>query len=286
MTDEELAAIEARLSAAVVTEGRSVGAIQVGKKELRRAAPRDLRRLLDEVQRLRAEGHATCQPEAWAAAAGVARALRAERDAARSECAALTAKAEAIRALPPEPRCNHEGDCSDWSHGWESGRNATLREVGRIFDDLPPLRDYSGMPHTPAQGCTCHPTDPSTWTRYGDAVEPGSMWEPDPDCPEHGAHSEILPAQEGRGDAETLGTGSGRGTGVREPQKPAQATEGWYEFIHPTKATTHIAHFSEGGQVYLPEADLTEEDFYLAAASNRFWRLVRDLASLPVEEGP
>lgn len=49
----------------------------------------------------------------------------------------------------------------------------------------------SGMPHTPAQGCTCHPTDESTWTRYGSAVEPGSMWEPDPGCPEHGAHTEI-----------------------------------------------------------------------------------------------
>jgi hypothetical protein len=33
--------------------------------------------------------------------------------------------------------------------------------------------------------CTCYPTDPKTWTRYGDAVEPGSTMEPDPDCPEH-----------------------------------------------------------------------------------------------------
>lgn len=33
--------------------------------------------------------------------------------------------------------------------------------------------------------CTCWVTDESTWTRYGDAVEPGSQMEPNPDCPEH-----------------------------------------------------------------------------------------------------
>ena len=34
--------------------------------------------------------------------------------------------------------------------------------------------------------CTCPWTDPSTWTRYGSAVEPGSQREYDPTCPEHG----------------------------------------------------------------------------------------------------
>jgi hypothetical protein len=33
--------------------------------------------------------------------------------------------------------------------------------------------------------CICWETDESTWTRYGDAVEPGSQMEPNPDCPEH-----------------------------------------------------------------------------------------------------
>lgn len=33
--------------------------------------------------------------------------------------------------------------------------------------------------------CTCFWTDPSTWTRYGDAVEPGSQMEPNPECPLH-----------------------------------------------------------------------------------------------------
>ncbi|MGH3703017.1 MAG: hypothetical protein ACRDT9_00170 [Agromyces sp.] len=39
----------------------------------------------------------------------------------------------------------------------------------------------------PAAGtkCECYVTDPSTWFRYGSAVEPGSQMEPNPDCPVH-----------------------------------------------------------------------------------------------------
>lgn len=33
--------------------------------------------------------------------------------------------------------------------------------------------------------CTCYQTDPKTWTRYGGAIEPGSVWEPNPDCLVH-----------------------------------------------------------------------------------------------------
>ncbi|BDZ52787.1 hypothetical protein GCM10025867_50280 (plasmid) [Frondihabitans sucicola] len=33
--------------------------------------------------------------------------------------------------------------------------------------------------------CTCYPTDPKTWTRHGSAVEPGSMLEPNDECPVH-----------------------------------------------------------------------------------------------------
>ncbi|THV25989.1 hypothetical protein [Glycomyces paridis] len=83
----------------------------------------------------------------------------------------------------------------------------------------------SGMPHTPTPGCTCHPTDESTWTRYGSAVEPGSMWEPNPECPEHGAHTEILAAQERAGDTRTADADSGRGTGVAETLTGAQEYE-------------------------------------------------------------
>ena len=34
-------------------------------------------------------------------------------------------------------------------------------------------------------GCSCQMTDPTTRTTYGSAVEPGSQWEPDPECPAH-----------------------------------------------------------------------------------------------------
>ena len=37
--------------------------------------------------------------------------------------------------------------------------------------------------------CTCPWVDPSLWTTYGSAVEPGSQREPDPECPEHGQPS-------------------------------------------------------------------------------------------------
>lgn len=33
--------------------------------------------------------------------------------------------------------------------------------------------------------CICFWTDPSTWTTYGSAVEPGSQMEPNPECPVH-----------------------------------------------------------------------------------------------------
>jgi hypothetical protein len=36
-----------------------------------------------------------------------------------------------------------------------------------------------------AAGCTCFVTDAKYWTVHYGAVEPGSMWEPNPDCPEH-----------------------------------------------------------------------------------------------------
>jgi len=54
---------------------------------------------------------------------------------------------------------------------------------------------------------------------------------------------------------------------------------GWYEFVTPgEKATTHIAYVYEDGSVYLPEGYdiVTETDFRMAAATDRFWRLVRE----------
>lgn len=50
---------------------------------------------------------------------------------------------------------------------------------------------------------------------------------------------------------------------------------GWIEFISP-RATTHIAYVRENGEVYLPEdGAVTPAEFHLAAASARFWPLVR-----------
>lgn len=60
--------------------------------------------------------------------------------------------------------------------------------------------------------------------------------------------------------------------------------EGWYEFIHPTKATTHIAAVLESGDIYLPEEGVTFEDFILAASRGKVFRLVRaeDLQTHPL----
>lgn len=54
---------------------------------------------------------------------------------------------------------------------------------------------------------------------------------------------------------------------------------GWYEFVTPgEKATTHIAYVYGDGSVYLPEGFdvVTYTDFRMAAATDRFWRLVRE----------
>lgn len=62
----------------------------------------------------------------------------------------------------------------------------------------------------------------------------------------------------------------------------ATDTVGWYEFVTPgERATTHIAYVYEDGSVYLPEGPdvVTEIDFRMAAATDRFWRLVREEAA-------
>lgn len=71
------------------------------------------------------------------------------------------------------------------------------------------------------------------------------------------------------------------------------AGEGWYEFKHPTRGTSHIAYVLEGGGVYLPDSTLvwskypqdhpgfapqpfiTLEDFQLAATTDHFHKLIR-----------
>ncbi|MFD4572073.1 hypothetical protein ACFWNK_01920 [Streptomyces sp. NPDC058417] len=53
------------------------------------------------------------------------------------------------------------------------------------------------------------------------------------------------------------------------------AGPGWYEVINPRTTTTHIAYVHEDGSLYLPEGDLTEEEFTFAAARGATHRLVR-----------
>lgn len=59
-----------------------------------------------------------------------------------------------------------------------------------VGDDSFDIGDVE-MRHVPeGYGCICFWTDPSTWTRYGSAVEPGSQMEPNPECPVHFPESE------------------------------------------------------------------------------------------------
>jgi hypothetical protein len=51
---------------------------------------------------------------------------------------------------------------------------------------------------------------------------------------------------------------------------------GWHQFLGP-QSTTHIAYVHEDGEIYVPEADVPEDWFHLAAAAphgDRCWRLV------------
>lgn len=52
---------------------------------------------------------------------------------------------------------------------------------------------------------------------------------------------------------------------------------GWYEVIHPSTATTHIAYVYEDGSVYFPEGlqSLDRHEFEFAAARGNAHRLVR-----------
>ncbi|MFB4424836.1 hypothetical protein C5F59_027620 [Streptomyces sp. QL37] len=72
---------------------------------------------------------------------------------------------------------------------------------------------------------------------------------------------------------QVLGTTTGQPEG--EAAGPVNSGPGWYEVIHPRNATTCIAYVQEDGDLYLPEGDLTPEEFAFAAARGRAHRLVR-----------
>lgn len=65
--------------------------------------------------------------------------------------------------------------------------------------------------------------------------------------------------------------------GLLAPAPLREDGVGWYEVIHPSRATTHIAYVHEDGSIYFPEGTqvLDTHEFAFAAARGRAYRLVR-----------
>ena len=65
--------------------------------------------------------------------------------------------------------------------------------------------------------------------------------------------------------------------GLLAPAPLREDGVGWYEVIHPSRATTHIAYVHEDGSIYFPEGTqiLDTHEFAFAAATGRAHRLVR-----------
>lgn len=192
--------------------------------ELIANAPTDLRRLLDEVQRLRHENehHKRYRYTAEANAHDAAR----ENRGLRSECAALTAKAETAAAdaldsfaetlehLPPG------GEALGYRRGIENAAFLAREEAYRFR----PLEPASGIPRPPAEETEpeyrCRECDRwALWTD-GELADDNDgvaiFW-----CQFCSAEMRLdsmdSRPQEPACGPETAGTGSDRGTGGREP---------------------------------------------------------------------
>lgn len=65
--------------------------------------------------------------------------------------------------------------------------------------------------------------------------------------------------------------------GLLAPAPLREDGVGWYEVIHPSRATTHIAYVHEDGSIYFPEGTqaLDTHEFAFAAARGEAHRLVR-----------
>lgn len=65
--------------------------------------------------------------------------------------------------------------------------------------------------------------------------------------------------------------------GLLAPAPLREGGVGWYEVIHPSRATTHVAYVHEDGSIYFPEGTqvLDSHEFAFAAARGRAYRLVR-----------
>lgn len=53
-----------------------------------------------------------------------------------------------------------------------------------------------------------------------------------------------------------------------------ESGEGWFEWLMPAVATTHITYVHENGNLYQPEGE-SDDAFLLASAEGRVYRLVR-----------
>lgn len=73
--------------------------------------------------------------------------------------------------------------------------------------------------------------------------------------------------------------------GLLAPAPLREGGVGWYEVIHPSRATTHIAYVHEDGSIYFPEGTqvLDRHEFAFAAARGLAHRLVRACAVDPAE---
>lgn len=265
MTDEELAAIEARLAAATpglwTRFGREIGNEngdswylghdiegppeaergqfeRVADAELIANAPADLRRLLDEVQRrhTQAVGLIDANGGAWAEAARVTRGLR-------TELASMTEFAESLRA----ERDRSVRSCGELGVELERSRSecaALAAKVDAVREIKPQCRNSAMVTseqlammrgwndavdaiRAALEPCTCSLTDPSTWETYDGATEPGSMYERNPDCPAHGDAPETAPGMP-HAPAQINGDGLSaeeRGTGERNTHGRSEAVQ-------------------------------------------------------------
>jgi hypothetical protein len=60
-----------------------------------------------------------------------------------------------------------------------------------------------------------------------------------------------------------------------EPVEDVNTGNGWYEVIHPWRATTEIVRVMEDASIYCPEGVLTRSEFAYASARGNVHLLVR-----------
>lgn len=56
---------------------------------------------------------------------------------------------------------------------------------------------------------------------------------------------------------------------------PEEVGIGWYEWFTSPETTTHIAYLYESGRIYLPEFQVTKQQFLNALSTGKAFRLYR-----------